>query len=458
MISSIKSILTSEDPLSETALDFLLSYCEEDDHLDYKETLAIDEERVWLNLTKDFLAFVNTEGGFILLGIRDGTYEQVGLENKIAIFLSDTNRIQQKVNRYIDPSITNIRAKRFERNSKQFVDIFIPQSKSHTHIVTKEAYFLNERKEHVTVLRPGVIYVRNSGTNAIMDSTSFEKLLDRRIENFKESLMSKIVKVVEAPSSHDIIIFDPNSSLTSEQGKQVYRISSSPSAIPLAGMSFTIPPTTDEQLISSWIALSKNDLRFQPRDAQIFRIYARRLQLTLNEEQKIWMAIYSIMADGPIFFWMKGFATSQFEKVLSIAVQSPSFQVRTSVLHVSAFLGRKHFRRYLGLLSSDEVQRLAPSGRDYPKAGPFSLFYPGLVGTASFKKIATQPKDLEEEASLIANKIAEEKDEPLERQILIATDCKLYALENGVYDSGVVHSAEVVGGEAVISLDAAKEA
>src|SRR5438552_3581907 len=118
---SVKRILDSEDPLSPESIAIILNFREENEHIDYKVAFAYGEDREWLNITKDFLAFANTDGGFLVFGVADRTFDKVGMELKSAEYLSDVNNIQQKINRYISPPITNFRAKHVKIEEKDFV-------------------------------------------------------------------------------------------------------------------------------------------------------------------------------------------------------------------------------------------------------------------------------------------------------------------------------------------------
>ena len=71
MNSPILKHLLSYDPLSDDAIQELIDYREEDSSLDYKLELDPDSEREWLEITKDVSAFANTDGGYLVFGIRN---------------------------------------------------------------------------------------------------------------------------------------------------------------------------------------------------------------------------------------------------------------------------------------------------------------------------------------------------------------------------------------------------
>ena len=138
---SVQDHLLKDDPLTrETAL-FLAEYAEEDDRVDYKQTIEPTSERCLLEITKDISAFANTHGGYLVFGINDGEKEIVGLSRTVADAIKNVNYIQQKINRYLEPHIIGLRAKEFKIDRLSIVIIYIPQSAGMTHMISKDGSF-----------------------------------------------------------------------------------------------------------------------------------------------------------------------------------------------------------------------------------------------------------------------------------------------------------------------------
>ena len=133
----LKKYIESDNPLSIEIIQILISHREEDLFVDYKETFNKDDQKSWLSLTTDCMAFANTLGGYLVFGIRDVSFEYVGISEEEAIILTDTNLILQKINRYISPPITALRTRKYSNKKGAIGVIFIPESKGRTHIITK---------------------------------------------------------------------------------------------------------------------------------------------------------------------------------------------------------------------------------------------------------------------------------------------------------------------------------
>jgi hypothetical protein len=302
MISSINEAICSVDPLSEKAIDFLLNYREEDTQIDFKESFNVQDEREWLEITKDIMGFANLNGGYILFGVRNGTFEQIGIDCDTNVVLRDSNNILQKINRNLEPPINLLRCKPFIRESKYFVAVFIPSSLGTTHIVSRDGGFKFPSGEAKIVLRKGTIYVRRSGGNHLADARDLDDIINRRIDHFKSSLLDKISRVVESPQENEVFV------VSQDQTTETHRkfvIKDAPDSIPVKGMSFTLSPETQEEEIMAWIAISKKEAKAIPSPAIVWKWYRERKRLNLTSEQKLQVAKFCLLNEIPVFFWIK---------------------------------------------------------------------------------------------------------------------------------------------------------
>ena len=215
------------------------------------------EQKKWLDITKDIMAFANTRGGYLVFGIRDGTFDLVGLNENVVRTLTNTTLIQQKINRYLDPPINSLRSKSFTKNEQQIVGLFIPVSAGITHIISKDGNFSYPKsKKEETVFRKGTIYVRQSAGNHLVDSRDLDSIIDRRMAHFKESLLKNITQIVESPVQSKVVIVsdDPNAEIDGE-----FVLGDGPNAILLEGRSFTTSPKTVEEHIAATISMFLKD-------------------------------------------------------------------------------------------------------------------------------------------------------------------------------------------------------
>jgi hypothetical protein len=88
--------MVAEGDLSRDAFAYLLNCRAECEWLDYKEQLPLDSDQALCNFGKDVLAFKNVGGGYILVGVRDKTWEQLGLRET---FTLDSKGLRDQIQR-----------------------------------------------------------------------------------------------------------------------------------------------------------------------------------------------------------------------------------------------------------------------------------------------------------------------------------------------------------------------
>ena len=411
----IRSFLESEDPLSDAAIARLTSHREEDLHVDYKETFNAQDEVHWLGITVDAMAFANTMGGYIVFGVTDGEFRVVGLPDDVVAKLTNTNMIIQKLSRYVLPPFALLRSKKYEtQDGRTIVVLYIPESKGKTHICVKDASYTYPSGAMKVVIHAGAVFVRRSGTNHVVEPDDLEFIVNRRIEHYRESILDKICKVVQAPPDHAILVFDPKP--TGADGR-AYAISDSPDAIPVKGMSFTIVPTTDNEEVWGWISLSKKDPSFRPSESRLWQLYANRHESRFAMEQLAGLVRFSLLSEMPVFYWLRSMSSEHIKPLLAgVFSETKSQFIRSHVLRVSAFLGRTFHGAMLNRFG--EAQQWAGL-RSRRGADPHDLFHPELVRELG-------PETTEKELTRLALDLSNGRD-VIAKTRAHAMDCRLYA-------------------------------
>lgn len=437
MTSSVKELIKSEAPLSDYAVDFLLSYQEEDTLVDYKVTFH-NEEREWLEITKDVMAFANTNGGYLVFGVKDGTFEKVGLDEITVRTINDPNNIIQKINRNVAPGINLIRCKHFERDNKNFVVVFVPPSQDKSHIITKDASFKFQSGKEKKVLSQGTSYVRRSAGNHMMDARDLDDIINRRIDHFKGSLLDKISRVVEAPEPSEVLI------VSEDDTTDLYRkftIQDGPDAIEIKGMSFTVAPATTEQEVAAWIAMTSRDPEAIPSPGITWKWYKERRSMNLSSKQMLKVGMYCLLTGVPAFYWMIGCEAKQIKEMLIETLSHrPSMEFIGTIISVGAFLGNKFHHKLINDIGS-YAERLAPAKRTIPSAGPRVLFRAENIRPQSGSDLSTSAATAEFENELddiakSAEKASSHQPPLQSRWRAESLDCLLYAQDDQYLSKG----------------------
>ena len=139
--------------------------------------------------------------------MENGTFDPVGLDENIAHMLADTDKLLQKINRFVEPDIISLSIKVFSKKGEDFTIILIPESIGVTHMVSKDGVYTFPSGEKKVILKKGTFYIRRSGGNHLGDPRDFEDIVKKRLEFFKGSILGKIARVVEAPQNSRFLWF-----------------------------------------------------------------------------------------------------------------------------------------------------------------------------------------------------------------------------------------------------------
>jgi len=188
-LSVIERMLRETD-LSSRGLQFLIECRAECEWLDYKEQLHIESDKELCDFTKDVLAMKNMGGGFIVVGVKDKTWEPIGLQQRLPY---DGKMLIDKVRRcsgldltiYVVPHSLDVEGIRGE-----FALIHVRSSKKRNKRRVPTLALRDYQPKESYGIRRGDIYVRHADSTEKVDSEyELSDLLDRlEAEADEESL------------------------------------------------------------------------------------------------------------------------------------------------------------------------------------------------------------------------------------------------------------------------------
>jgi len=322
------------------------------------------------------------------------------------------------LNRYIEPPFTMIRTKVYTMPSSLIVLVVmhIPESKGKTHIFVKDVSYKYPSGEIKQLAYAGMVYVRRSATNQVIQPEDFELIINRRIDYYKESILGKIAKVVEAPIEHQVLVFDPNAK---DKTQNTFSISDSPNAVPIKGMSFTTAPESDIEEICGWIALSKRDVSFQPSEERLWYVYSHRHDIALTNCQLVEMLRFSLLAEFPVFFWMRSLTADEIGVCfIQILRSTKKNRIRENILCTAAFLGSRYNSKIRQILDGNRLSLGSQCFQSRPYAYGASYFKTLLDG---------DDENAEQRLTEFASQLSQDKSDVLQKLRVKELDCRLYA-------------------------------
>lgn len=172
-------------------IEQLITLNHESKDLDYKGPMnwSLLEKKEKCELVKDVLAFANSGGGFIVIGVSEDStgFIQVGLsEEQISSF--ETTEFNQFIQIYAEPPI-NCKFHKATFNEKSYLVIQIPGFSDTPHIC---------KQELPQILNKSYIYVRTDNNNSapLNSSSDFRLLIERAVRQKQDDLLESFRSIL----------------------------------------------------------------------------------------------------------------------------------------------------------------------------------------------------------------------------------------------------------------------
>ncbi|MBR0008320.1 MULTISPECIES: AlbA family DNA-binding domain-containing protein [Bacillus] len=166
-----------------------LSKGREDNYWDFKRDLKLKPNEDFYQLLKDILAFSNTEGGYLLLGVEDKDHELVGVTNQI-----DEAELGNKIRTTLGYSI-DVKLLYFKHDyagdTKVLGILYIPKTKK----VNLSPKDLTGQKG--TIVQANFPYVRRNTQSVIADKEDLERIMKQTREQEEYEFKERDLKILK---------------------------------------------------------------------------------------------------------------------------------------------------------------------------------------------------------------------------------------------------------------------
>ena len=143
------------------------------------------------------MAFANTEGGVIFIEKVTGRKE-----------LLDSARLDDKVNKYVTPRISDIRSQK----KGQGWEIRVGKSPNAPHIFVQEGHYTDSRGRQKSAFYPGQIYVRHSSKTEPATDEDIRRIIEQRARESVQEILTRLGNMIgtlaERLSKFDINLSD----------------------------------------------------------------------------------------------------------------------------------------------------------------------------------------------------------------------------------------------------------
>jgi hypothetical protein len=177
-ISRIRHSATQGD-MSIEVLRYLIDSHGECEHLDFKETLELDNDHGRASLSKDIVGMKNVGGGYIVIGIKDKVWTPVGLDRRLEY---DTKLLREAVLKCTGLSLEVDLVQHqinFDTNSYLFGLILVRTSAKRSKLNSPSICNFDFFPKESWGIRKGDIFVRDGDTTKkLTTETEFQSLLD----------------------------------------------------------------------------------------------------------------------------------------------------------------------------------------------------------------------------------------------------------------------------------------
>ncbi|GHO76970.1 hypothetical protein KSD_47410 [Ktedonobacter sp. SOSP1-85] len=168
--------------MSTAALRYLLECRGECEHLDYKAELHLDNDHNKANFAKDIVAIKNVGGGYLVIGVKDKTWEPIGLNNT---FEEDSKLLRDIIRKTtgLELAVYVVTHKiPIKDTFKEFAMILVQGSAKHRKLRIPSACKNNFKPQEIWGIRDGDIYFRKGDTTARIHADELEELILDLIE------------------------------------------------------------------------------------------------------------------------------------------------------------------------------------------------------------------------------------------------------------------------------------
>ena len=220
---------------------------QETKHIDFKREFNPDDPGAWCEIVKDIAAMANSGGGVLLIGLDNGG-KPCGFDPQPVLDI-DPAKLTDKIARYTEVQFDTFSISEEKKEGHRLAVIRV-DSADFPLVFAKAGTFSAGEKQK-TAFSAGSVYFRHGAKSEPGNTSDLRDVIDRRLDDMRQSLLKGLRKVVEAPPGSQVYTFPPG-----------VEVRESVSPIPRPSRSGTIPtaPSTGRLITIRPIRSGKREL------------------------------------------------------------------------------------------------------------------------------------------------------------------------------------------------------
>lgn len=176
----------------------------ESKRVEFKEEFDPGEESEWIELIKDFAALANSQGGVVVVGLRNnGTLSGADVQPVLDL---DGATICDKLKRYIGTDFDAFEVHDVVRDGTHLAAIVIDGVEDAPLAFVQGGNYVDARNRPKSAFARGAVYVRHGAKSEPATTEDLRKFIDWRVEVVREKWLGNIGEVMAAPPDSRIAV------------------------------------------------------------------------------------------------------------------------------------------------------------------------------------------------------------------------------------------------------------
>lgn len=195
--------------------------------VDFKSAFDVTRPGEWLEIIKDVVAFANSGGGTILIGVTDDGLPSG--EDVNAVLAIDPADMTNRLHKYTGTHYHGFEVTKCQKAGVEICAICIGPVRIPM-VFTNVGTFETTPGKQKNTFSLGTVYFRHGAKSEPGTSEDLRTFVEREIETVRRSWLEGIAKVVEAPAGSRIAILPPETHPAGPSGAVPLRLTDDPTA------------------------------------------------------------------------------------------------------------------------------------------------------------------------------------------------------------------------------------